>query len=1036
MMQRKRGAMVAVRRKSQLKAFETSILEALDQVERATSKLFKLEDILEAVCQNILALGFDFANISLISLEKNIIEGVHGSGTGVVWANLAKHYLEPDPELRDIQADIILTQQTEIISGWDKRFDRWIYQEYGHEKLVRVFTPIVLVQDYNGRVIKNWYQRCKWQKINPQFEESSEKQHEVYKLRLPPDLQPEGRNPEVIVIGTVEAGYSSPERRIEEPILSRLLQYIAWQSFDIWQAQLPRVLETIAEKAKQILDADAATLHFLYEPNVEQGRYIYEVFSGGIGKQFLKACPPRHNGLGRQAIQERKYKFIPDLSQGHDNLEMAKLNPQAFSAGIKAMAAFPLQVENKEGVLYVVFRRSYILSTRKLRLVELFVRRWAVDAIWHTIKLQQMRDEARQLAGLYSVTQSLGRIPEDNLLHRVAWDTLNLLGADVVKVYEYIQTERQFTTPPKTAGRLRQDQKMQDEIIEQNVPFLLLQRGENVYAPQLEKEPIFQNSAFTHREKIRSASGVLLEVDKDIVGVMFINYRRPHSFSEDEKKIIETLASSAAIAIKNQSWEVQAAQIELDARSLENCADVEAIRQAHRGLANGELESPVRTLLNIFSRISEGVDAALNQASTYNQRLALRSVTDRLDGYLQEFNRTSKKYTINFYPIAKRWREIIANYAEELAKATELRQEIDSPYIIGVPLTQEQEIFTGRNDIGTRIEQLLLDRRRPPLLLYGQRRMGKTSLLNNLGKLLPNTIIPMFVDLQGAPSSASDHAGFLYNLAREMVKSAKKHDVTLPPLSREALTSDPFTSFDEWLDTVEQTLEQNTALLMLDEFEVLDSAITKGRFDEQDILGMLRHLIQHRPRFKVLLAGSHTIEEYQRWASYLINVQVVHISYLKEAEARQLIERPVKDFTLRYEPDAVERVLQLTRCHPFLVQLLCAEIIALKNEQDPSIRRLATLADVEAAIPEAFKSGGFFFADIQNNQVDDNGRAILRFIAAQGEGAIAPHQTLLQQFPHADITRKLLLQRELIEEVGEGDRFQVELIRRWFTLEK
>ncbi|MDZ8028909.1 MAG: hypothetical protein RMX97_30080 [Nostoc sp. DedQUE11] len=438
-------------------------------------------------------------------------------------------------------------------------------------------------------------------------------------------------------------------------------------------------------------------------------------------------------------------------------------------------------------------------------------------------------------------------------------------------------------------------------------------------------------------------------------------------------------------------------------------------------------------MLRIFSRISEDVDAALNQASAYNQRLALRNVADKLNLHLQDSTRKTDKYAVLFRLIIKSWREIVTNYTYELAKITELHQEIDSPYIMGVPLTLEQEIFTGRNDIGTRIEQLLLDHRRPPLLLYGQRRMGKTSLLNNIGKLLPNNIIPMFVDLQGAPSSASDHAGFLYNLAKDMEKSAKKQGLTLPFLTREVLNSDPFTYFYEWLDKVEQALEQNTALLALDEFEVLYNAIVKGRFDEQDVLGMLRHLIQHRPRFKVLLAGSHTIEEYQRWASYLINVQVVHISYLKEAEARQLIERPVKDFTLRYEPDAVERVLQLTRCHPFLVQLLCAEIIVLKNEQDPSVRRFATLADVEAAIPEALQSGGFFFADIQNNQVDATGQAILRFIAAQGEGAIVSRQSLLQQFSDAEITLKLLLQRELIEEVEDGYSFQVELIRRWFV---
>ncbi|MEH1816114.1 MAG: AAA family ATPase [Nostoc sp.] len=499
-----------------------------------------------------------------------------------------------------------------------------------------------------------------------------------------------------------------------------------------------------------------------------------------------------------------------------------------------------------------------------------------------------------------------------------------------------------------------------------------------------------------------------------------------------ENNPVEGEAALEYLSTSPQRWAAQAAQIELDARSLQRCTDVEAIREAHRSLITDELESEVSPLLRIFSRISEDVDAALNQASPYNQRLLLRDVADKLNLQLQNFARSSDKYTVRFYPIIKSWHEIVTKYVHRLAKITEFRQEIDSPYIIGIPLTREQEIFTGRDDIGLRIEQLLLDRRRPPLLLYGQRRMGKTSLLNNIGKLLPSNIIPMFVDLQGAPSSASDHAGFLYNLAKEMEKSAKKQGVTLPSLAREVLKADPFTYFYEWLDKVEQALEQNTALLALDEFEVLDNAIAKGRFDEQDVLGMLRHLIQHRPRFKVLLAGSHTIEEYQRWASYLINVQVVHISYLKEVEARQLIERPVKDFTLRYEPNAVERVLQLTRCHPFLVQLLCAEIIVLKNEQDPSIRRLATFADVEAAIPEALQSGGFFFADIQNNQVDASGQAILRFIAAQGEGTIVSRQTLLQQFPDADITFKLLLQRELIEEVDDGYGFQVELIRRWF----
>ncbi|BAZ12434.1 hypothetical protein NIES4071_42650 [Calothrix sp. NIES-4071] len=137
---------------------------------------------------------------------------------------------------------------------------------------------------------------------------------------------------------------------------------------------------------------------------------------------------------------------------------------------------------------------------------------------------------------------------------------------------------------------------------------------------------------------------------------------------------------------------------------------------------------------------------------------------------------------------------------------------------------------------------------------------------------------------------------------------------------------------------------------------------------------------------------------------------------------------------MRYEPDAVEYVLHLTYGHPFLVQLLCAELIAYKNEQDPSIRRLATMRDVEASIPSALSSGSFFFADIQNNQVDAAGQNILQLIASQGEGAILSKSTLFAQPNVVESTINLLLQRELIEEVSNGYRFQVELIRRWFAL--
>lgn len=335
---------------------------------------------------------------------------------------------------------------------------------------------------------------------------------------------------------------------------------------------------------------------------------------------------------------------------------------------------------------------------------------------------------------------------------------------------------------------------------------------------------------------IKVGNNLLYQLDKRLTNSQFSLLRYNSAFWDEwqhqplkglDKHLIlvmernpdEGNAAIKYLSTRSQRGAAQAALLEMDTRRIERCVNLEAIRHLHIDLATGELEleNLVGALIRSFSHISEDVNAALNQVTTYNQRLTLKSVANGLDDLSRQLTISNDEYAIRLQPVPIRWSQIITTHVDTLAKASEDRQEIDSPYITGNPLTEQQEIFVGRNDISTRIEQLLLDQRRPPLLLYGQRRMGKTSLLNNLGRLLPNSIIPMFVDLQGSASRASDHPGFLYNLARDMVKSAQqKRGLTLPPLTREALAADPFTYFEEWLDEVEQVLQDNTALLALD----------------------------------------------------------------------------------------------------------------------------------------------------------------------------------------------------------------------------
>ncbi len=483
-----------------------------------------------------------------------------------------------------------------------------------------------------------------------------------------------------------------------------------------------------------------------------------------------------------------------------------------------------------------------------------------------------------------------------------------------------------------------------------------------------------------------------------------------------------------------QRWAIPRAQIEAEIREIERCRTLEDLATArHRDAPHFQHNPAASTLLRSFGRIGQDCAAALEQASSYNQRLLLSASEERLEGLVRELAYSDGHIATRFQPIALRWREIIAERRHMLTGRVEQQQLIDSPYVIGVPLTAKQAMFVGRADISARIEALVLDRQCPPLLLYGQRRMGKTSLLNNLVRLLPDAIVPMFVDLQGPAVQASDHAGFLAALARAMTATARRgRTVELPALNRHDLQTDPFPSFDEWLDAVEAALGERTVLLTLDEFEALAGAMEAGRFDEAAVLGLLRHTIQHRPRFKLMLAGSHTLDEIQRWSSYLINVQPLQIGYLSREETRQLVEHPLPNFPLAYEPAASERVYSLTNGHPALVQLLCAEIVATKNAQPATSRRLATLADVDGAVPDALERGSFFFADLQRNQLAQSSVALLRAAAERGENAL---------FIPADPSGcaaaiDQLLRRDVLVRAGDpsspGYRFQVELIRRWF----
>jgi GAF domain-containing protein len=115
---------------------------ALQQLSQSLSRTIHVNEILEVVFQACTkVIGFDYVQISLVDSQDRI-KAVAGVGVSETHLNQANQPLAS----QDIMADIIRTGKTEIITGWDERFNQTLYQAEGHAEWVRLFTPISLRQ--------------------------------------------------------------------------------------------------------------------------------------------------------------------------------------------------------------------------------------------------------------------------------------------------------------------------------------------------------------------------------------------------------------------------------------------------------------------------------------------------------------------------------------------------------------------------------------------------------------------------------------------------------------------------------------------------------------------------------------------------------------------------------------------------------------------------------------------------------------------------------------------------------------------------
>jgi hypothetical protein len=368
---------------------------------------------------------------------------------------------------------------------------------------------------------------------------------------------------------------------------------------------------------------------------------------------------------------------------------------------------------------------------------------------------------------------------------------------------------------------------------------------------------------------------------------------------------------------------------------------------------------------------------------------------------------------------------------------------IPNPYATGKPLQAGSPVFVGREDLFSFIRENLTGQAgENVLLLVGERRMGKTSILRQLPLRLGEAFIPVFIDGQGVGMEPG-MANLLYDIGLEVQRSLAENEINveLPPLVD--FEARPTDAFERRLLLAARTgLGERKLLLLFDEFEELEARVRSGDLEEK-VFPYLRHLMQHLESTGFIFAGTHHLEELtaDHWST-LFNIALYkRVGLLEETAARRLISEPVSEYGLVYDDLALDKMLRATSGHPYFLQLLCHTLVNIHNRERVNY---ITVGDVNRALEEMLALGEAHLAFLWERATPWE-RAILATVArlvSTGEAGTAEAvDALLTRYgqPPADPTAigqilHRLEARGTLRAVGEGRaryEFQVDLVRLW-----
>lgn len=331
------------------------------------------------------------------------------------------------------------------------------------------------------------------------------------------------------------------------------------------------------------------------------------------------------------------------------------------------------------------------------------------------------------------------------------------------------------------------------------------------------------------------------------------------------------------------------------------------------------------------------------------------------------------------------------------------------------------------------------------LLVHGQRRVGKSSLIQRLAQETliesPNRpVVPVMVNFLAA---SLDQPRTVVRLLAQRIFNAI--DLPVPRLEPD---DDPFVWLDHCLLEAERHLGGRRLLIIADEFDAdYERFIAQRR--QSPTLQRLWAVINSHPNIRWILVVQSVYLADSRLQLALpelpIDVPQIAVEYLPPPVARQLIVDLSTRHGVRFASDPThkrslpDRIISLTAGNPYLIHVLCRNLL---DRVDRDQRNRIELRDLERTIGELLSRPALFNHLFQT--LPDDQQAIVRYIAETaliGEqrpaSAIRDELSIQLGLPSEEVAARITLLEQIgvLEVVGESTRraigIPIQLLHQW-----